>query len=291
MNNSLINAAISMNGLQQKLDTIANNIANVNTDGFKKKEVSFIDILTSTNRQLQAFQLPGRLTPNGMNQGWGSRISQVQINMKQGNFQPTNQPLDMAIEGNGLFELGIGQPDANGNVVYTRAWTRNGAFKLATNPGNPENLFLVTADGHRVMNRENNPIQVPVNHKLIVDAAGNILAKSELDPQAEPINLGQFKMVGVMRPQLLENIGENLFVLPEGIIANNTEDEVLVDLDTYNASGAAPIGVRQGSLEQSNVDLSVEMAELISAQRAYQLSSRAVSSSDTMMNLANNLRG
>lgn len=288
MNNSLINAAVSMNGLQQKLDTIANNIANVNTDGFKKKEVSFIDILTSTNRQLTAFQLPGRLTPNGMNEGWGSRISQVQISMKQGNFQHTKQPLDMAIEGNGLFELGLGQPDANGNVVYSRAWTRNGAFKLATNPNNPEILFLVTADGHRVMNRENNPIQVPVNHRLIVDSFGNILAKSELDPQQEPINLGQFKLVGVMRPQLLENIGENLFVLPEGIVA---EDEVLVDLDAYNASGAAPIGVRQGSLEQSNVDLSVEMAELISAQRAYQLSSRAVSSSDTMMNLANNLRG
>jgi len=291
VNNSLINAAVSMNGLQQKLDTIANNIANLNTDGFKKKQVSFSDILTTTSRQRPEFQLPGRITPAGLNQGWGSKISQVEISLSQGNFVPTDQPLDMAIEGNGLFEIGIGRLDANGDAVYTRAWTRNGSFKLALNPTDPTNSYLVTSDGNRVMNRDNNPIQVPINHSIQVDHAGNITAINDFDNFAAPISIGQFKMVGVMRPQLLESIGDNLFVLPSGIVANNAEDQVLADLDVYNNSGASPIGVRQGSLEQSNVDLSVEMAELISAQRAYQLSSRAVSSSDTMMSLTNNLRG
>jgi flagellar basal-body rod protein FlgG len=287
MNHSLINSSVTMHALQQKLDMLANNIANVNTNGFKRKEASFQDVLTSVKEQPQGFQKAGRLSPLGYNQGWGSKLVQAQLNLAQGSLTATESPLDIAIEGNGLFEIQSLSLDANNNTVARNVWTRNGSFELRpSNDGADPDMYLTTKDGEFVVGVDDNPIRIPVDHNVQIRPDGTIAAYSELDKNAPPVDAGQLKMVRVIRAQVLQQLGDNLYSLPEGI-AN--PQEVLQTLDATNNT-VDPIVVRQGFLEQSNVSLADEMADLIQVQRAYQLNARAVTSSDTMMGIANNLR-
>ncbi|NHN33843.1 flagellar hook-basal body protein [Paenibacillus agricola] len=285
MNNSMISSSVSMHGLQQKLDMLANNIANVNTTGYKRKEASFQDVLTNVKQQPRSFEKEGRLSPLGYNQGWGSRLVQAQLTMEQGSLQATENPLDTAIEGNGLYEVNTFVRDANNNLIRQQAWTRNGSFEL-TPSEDPASLFLTTKDGHYVVGADDQPVQVPVNHKFKIQTDGKILAYDDADKTAPPFEIGQIKMVRVIRPQLLQQLGDNLFALPTGV-AN--PQNILQTIDETNNT-VDPITIRQGFLEQSNVTLSDEMTELIQVQRAFQLNSRAVTSSDTMMGIANNLR-
>jgi flagellar basal-body rod protein FlgG len=285
MNNSMINSSVSMHGLQQKLDMLANNIANANTTGYKRKEASFQDVLTSVKQQPRGFEKEGRLSPLGYNQGWGSRLVQAQLTMAQGSLQATEKPLDTAIEGNGMYEVNTFVRDANNTLIPQKAWTRNGSFEL-TPSGDPASLLLTTKDGHYVIGTDDLPVQVPVNHKLTIQSDGKILAYDDADQTAPPIEVAQIKMVRVIRPQLLQQLGDNLFSLPAGLA--NPQD-ILQTVDETNNT-VDPITVRQGFIEQSNVTLAEEMTELIQVQRAFQLNSRAVTSSDTMMGIANNLR-
>lgn len=288
MNRSVINSAVSMHGLQQKLDVIANNIANVNTVGYKRREATFQDVLTTLTQQPSGFVQEGRRSPLGMTEGWGAKISQVQLNMGQGPIQDTQNPLDMAVEGDALFEIELNQLDENGNTVMKTAWTRNGSFRLGLQPGDDENTYLTTDQGHLVRGTDNEPIRIPNGYSLIVDADGNIKAYNPTDPNKEAIEAGRLKLVQAVRPQMLESLGEHLFILPDYV--DNTNGQVVKTLD-LKVDDNSTVSVRQGYLEQSNVVLSDEMSELITVQRAYQLTSRALSSGDTMTNLANNLRG
>lgn len=105
------------------------------------------------------------------------------------------------MEGNGLFEVGRGERDENGDLVYSPAWTRNGAFKLSVHPADPTLLDLVTAEGYNVMSTANTPIfEAAPDHTLRIDAQGNIEAVDNYDNMKPPGPLGQLKMVGVMRP-------------------------------------------------------------------------------------------
>lgn len=293
MNTSLINSTVSMNGLQEKLDILSNNIANMNTVGYKRHDASFQDILTSLKQQVEEQQLPGRLTPLGLNQGWGARLTQQQLDFTQGSLQQTDNPLDLAIEGNGLFEIDTvrlgndGEPvlDENGAVVFDRAWTRNGAFQLTTQPGDTENGYLATSDGHLLRGTNGDFIRIPKDSSVVVDETGRVLIRNTNDPEALSVQVAQLKLVRVLRPQMLENIGNNLYTLPNGV---EDTDLILQPLEEFGAEG---IAVRQGFLEQSNVILANEMVELLKIQRAYQMNAQAIKSSDTMMSLANQLRG
>ncbi|SDE34569.1 flagellar basal-body rod protein FlgG [Paenibacillus sp. UNCCL117] len=289
MNNSMINSSVSMHALQQKLDLLANNISNVNTTGYKRKEASFQDVLTSVKQQPQSFQKEGRLTPLGYNQGWGSKLVEAQINMEQGSLQNTLNPLDFAIEGNGLFEIATVTLDANNEPVQTVRWTRNGAFDVSpsVDPGDPDG-YLTTKDGHYIVGTDNNPIRVPANHRLTVQPNGLVIAYDETDRTAPPVELGQIKTVRVVRPQLLQQVGENLYALSAAITPEQREE--ILQTVTEENNTVDPITVRQGFIEQSNVNLSEEMTELVMVQRAFQLNARAVASADQLMNLANNLR-
>ncbi|GAB7055731.1 MULTISPECIES: flagellar hook-basal body protein [Paenibacillus] len=291
MNNSMITSSVSMHALQQKLDLAANNIANVNTTGYKRREASFQDVLTSVKQQPQGFQREGRLTPLGYNQGWGAKLVAAQLNLAQGSLQATDSPLDMAIEGSGLFEISTVVLDADNNPVQATRWTRNGSFQLSpsADPLDPDNMLLTTKDGHYVMGTDDNPIRIPINHRIQISPDGVIMAYNETEPGAAPIEVGQIKLVRAVRPQLLQQLGDNLYSLP-GNITPAQQEEILQTVTAAN-NEVDPITVRQGFLEQSNVNLSDEMTELISIQRAFQLNSRAISSSDQMMNLANSLRG
>lgn len=277
MNSSMINAMVSMNALQQKLDVMANNIANINTVGYKKREASFQDLLYTQKNQPDTFNQPGRLSPLDFNQGWGSRLSVIQPNLTQGPLQATENPNDIAIEGNGLFEVTV-----NGD---TPAYTRSGAFQLtltangdtilATENGYPVVAIVPDADGNPV---EGNII-VPEGYGMHVNADGTVLGVSA----NETIELGRIKILQVSRPAALTAVSDNLFMVADGLNRDDIVQEITPDPDNG-------IALRQGFLEQSNVQMAEEMTELINVQRAYQLAARALSSSDTMMGLANTMR-
>ncbi|WNR44666.1 flagellar hook-basal body protein [Paenibacillus roseipurpureus] len=287
MNNSMINSSVSMHSLQQKLDILSNNIANVNTNGFKKKEASFEDVLTNVQAQPEGFRSQGRFSPLGFNQGWGSRLVQIQTNLAQGPIQSTGNLTDFAIQGEGLFEVSVSKLDENGNPVFQPAWTRNGAFSLT--PDGNGGTVLTTKEGRFITGTDGNPIHVPVGYRPSVEKDGTIQGYNEQDPAAAPIRLGQIKLVRVVRPQLLEDVGENLYALPAGITAEEKAN-ILQDLNGVAGTGANRVSLMQGFLEQSNVTLSDEMTDLVIVQRALQLNSRAITSSDQMMGMANNLR-
>jgi flagellar basal-body rod protein FlgG len=291
MNNSMINAFVSMHSLQQKLDLLAGNIANVNTTGYKKKEASFEDVLTNTKPQPESFRKDGRLTPLGYNIGWGSKLVGIQSNFAQGQITPTQNPTDLAIQGDGLFEVEVQTQDANGNPVTEVAWTRNGAFNLVPST-DPAKVFLATKEGHLVRGVDDQPIVLPANTHPQIDASGNVLAIQ--DGRTQGVKVGQIKLVRVARPQLLKEMGDGLYTLPT--TGNAQQDQQLRASILQNANNLPPtdsdrVEVKQGYLEQSNVNLSDEMSEVIAVQRAFQLNARALTSADTMMNLANNLRG
>ena len=273
MNSSMINAMVSMNGLQQKLDILADNIANVNTVGYKRKEGNFEDLLTTLKQQPDSFSQPGRLTPLGFNQGWGSRLTNVQPDLTQGPLQQTDQPYDLAIEGNALFEVLV---DNNG----TRAYTRGGSFQT-TFDANGANI-LTTREGYPIASVNGERIEIPAEvHAVQIDAEGRLTGALA---SGERIDLGQLGMVQATKPGLLSQVSDNLFAIADGV----NDGDVVQKITPGYTSG---VSVRQGYVEQSNVNLTDEMTELINVQRAYQLSARALSSSDTMLGLANNLRG
>ncbi|WP_337103557.1 flagellar hook-basal body protein [Paenibacillus sp. YIM B09110] len=278
MNGSMINAMVSMNGLQQKLDLLADNIANANTVGYKKKEATFEDLLTNVRRQPEAFNQPGRLSPMNFNQGWGSHMTMVQPNLSQGPVKATDKETDLAIEGNALFEVEV---DAAGN----RAYTRNGAFQLTPNANG--DTILATEDGYPVVGRVRDQtgalvdgqIVVPQGYSLRVNPDGTVLGVSS----EQTIELGSVKLLQATRPAALTAVADNLFIIADGIDEGDVVQLVVPGSDNG-------VTVNQGYLEQSNVEMTDEITELISVQRAYQLAARALSSSDTMMGLANSLR-
>jgi fagellar hook-basal body proteins len=278
MNASMINAMVSMNALQQKLDLIADNIANVDTVGYKRKEATFEDLLTNLKAQPETFQQPGRLTPLDFNQGWGARVTMIQPNLAQGPLKATGSATDIAIEGNALFEV---QVDQAGN----RAYTRNGAFQLTVNAGG--DTILTTEDGYPVIanvplaggGTAEQPVIVPEGFSLVVESDGTVLATSA----SETRTLGRIKLLQASRPAALTPVADNLFAIAQGINVDDVVQAVVPNADNR-------ISLRQGYLEQSNVQFADEMTELISVQRAYQLAARALSSSDQMMGMANALR-
>jgi flagellar basal-body rod protein FlgG len=289
MNHSLINSMVTMQSVQQRLDIIANNMANADTKGYKRKDATFEDILTNVKQQPKGFQREGRLSPLGLNQGWGAKLSQAQLNLEQGTLSATGVSSDLAIEGNALYEVTMNTVDVTtGAPIVKTVYTRDGTFELAVNPQDPANLYLETKEGNFVNGTDGQPIRVPKDLKMLVDDKGNVTAINPKDSGLAPLQVGQIKLVRVVRPQYLEQIGESLYSLPQGL--DNTNGQILQNVNT-GSNLESPVAIRQGYLEESNVNLADEMTELIMVQREYQLSARAVTSSDTMMNLANNLRG
>ncbi|WP_026672854.1 flagellar hook-basal body protein [Alkalihalobacterium bogoriense] len=279
MNTSMITASNTMGQLQKKLDTISNNLANTNTIGYKRREASFSDLLVQqVNNQLVHSKEVGRLTPNGIRVGAGAKIAQTAMRLEQGAMQQTERPLDVALTTKGtFFEI---QVDVAGNPE-TR-YTRDGAFYLSPNANNPQLLNLVTGQGHYVMG-ENGPIQIPANFKDITISEGGRISVS-LNGGGN-VDAGQLAVVRAERPQMLIQMGENLFGLPE-----NLAEQGLNVADIITALGAGEISMQQGSLEMSNVDMSREMTELMMTQRSYQYNARSITMADQMMGLVNSIR-
>ena len=247
-------AATGMNAQQLNLEVIANNIANINTTGFKRARAEFSDLLYQAER-LQG--VPNRanaaVVPEGAMVGLGVKTVAVRNLHTQGSLISTGNRLDLALVGNGWFMI----EGANGEQMYTRA----GSFNT-----NAEGQ-LVTVDGFSVMP----DINVPENAiEVIVNKSGQVFAR--LGDTAELQELGQLTLSNFSNEAGLEPMGDNLFI-------------------ETPASGPAILGVpgdpgfatiQQGYLEASNVDPVKEITELISAQRAYEMNSKVIKAADDM---------
>lgn len=279
MNSSMIAASVSMGALQQKLDLLADNIANSNTVGYKRKTAVFEDILTNVSSHQKEFEQPGRRSPLGFTHGWGTKMSSMQLDLSQGVLTQTGNATDIAIQGNALFEV---RPD--GDIDGPRAFTRHGAFQLIPTDGGDR--MLVTNSGHPVVADNGGTdefVLVPDGYSLTVGSDGKITAAGA--EGSTPIELGSLKLVQVSKPELLQAVADNLYGVPADV---NVDDVVM---NAALLQGETELAVRQGFVEQSNVDMTAEMTDLMMVQRAYQLSARALSSSNEMMGMANNLRG
>ncbi|MBW4081695.1 flagellar hook-basal body protein [Paenibacillus sp. S150] len=271
MNNSTIGAAVSMSSLQQRLDIIADNIANMNTDGYKSKEGSFEDVLTRVQQQSKDYDQPGRSTPLGFNIGFGVRVASISRNWEEGALRETGNPTDLAIQGNGLFGVQV-----NGATAYTR----QGDFHFVPDSANADNMMLVDNTGNPVLDTDGNPLTVPANVSAAIDENGRVLTKTD---ENSPVQVaGTIMIVEPFSKSSLQAVDGNFYVLADGVTTQQA----------FKAAGEpSTVGVRAGYLEQSNVDLSKEMTEMMQIQRTYQLAARALSSSDQMLGLANNMRG
>lgn len=261
MMRSLWTAASGMAGQQFTVDTIANNLANVNTAGFKKSRVDFQDLLYQTLRFAGTPVTAGAEIPTGIQVGHGVRpVATVKI-FSQGTFRETNNPLDLVIEGDGFFQILL--PD--GTVAYTR----DGAFKKDSEGR------IVTSDGFVL---EPEIIVPPDAIEISVGTDGTVSVVRV--GGGEPEQIGRIELARFVNPAGLRNYGRNLF------LATAASGPPIVGQPGLDGFGA----IAQGFLEMSNVQVVEEMVNLILAQRAYDANSKAIQASDDMLQSANNLR-
>ena len=277
---SMLTASVTMGQLQKKLDTVSHNVANVNTNGFKRREVQFSDLLfQQLNNQTVESQEVGRATPYGLRVGTGAKIGETSLRLEQGTIMKTDRPLDLALTEKGTyFEI---MPTEEGQP---RQFTRDGAFYLSPNPNNDNEVFLVTGAGNFVMSEAGTPISIPANFESInIEENGNVNVRIN-DVANTEVAVGQLQLVEVTKPQLLQSVGGNLLSFP------NLEDLGLAIEDVLEELAPNQGKILQGSLEGSNVDLGKETSELILAQRSYQFNARSITMADQMLGLVNNIR-
>lgn len=251
-----------MKGFQTKLDVIGNNIANVNTIGFKKGRVSFQDMMSQTMSGAQG-PAGNRGGVNAKQVGLGSQVGSIDDVHTQGFRQTTGRPLDLALEGDGMFAL-----DANGTTMYTRA----GNFYLDSK-GN-----IVNADGYYLKDDGGEHINIPDTADSFNIQTNGTISYIEGDTTTEvgPIDIANFS-----NPGGLQKAGSNLFL-------NTDNAGIAATLATPDSDGAASIV--SGSLEMSNVDLATEFTEMIVAQRGFQANTRIITTSDEILQELVNLK-
>jgi len=258
---SLFTAATGMTAQQQHIDVISNNLANVNTTGFKRGRADFQDLLYQTLRQPGAASSDQTEIPTGIQLGLGVRTAAVQRLFLEGDFQQTQNQLDIAIDGAGFFQ--IRQP--NGETAYSRA----GSFKL-------------DSQGH-VVNSDGFPLEpeitIPndaVNITIGTDGTVSVLQAGNTTPQ----QVGQIQLANFPNPAGLSGQGRSLFQ------RTTASGDPITGAPGQGGLG----GLSQGVLEISNVSVVEEMVNLITGQRAYEINSKAIQASDEMLQTAANLR-
>lgn len=261
---TLYSAATGMSSLEMKLDTIANNLANVETTSYKRSRANFEDLFYRQEKLPGAEDNAGQLTATGIAIGLGTRLSSVQTDFKQGAFKNTGNSLDVAIEGPGFFKL----MDPTGQTVYTRS----GNFSLNANG----QLCQGSAETGRLLEP---PIVIPPDAVAIVFSPdGKVSVRQPNTPTLTQV--GTIELAMFVNPEGLLKLGESLYA-------------------ETNASGTARslqpgqqgAGVlRQNTLEASNVEPVSELIDLITTQRAFELNSQVVRAGDEIMQLVANLR-
>lgn len=260
MDPALRAAATGMQAQQTRTEVIANNLANVNTTGFKRSRAHFEDLL------YQTIQGPATLGSRETEQlpsiqiGRGVRLNAIQRLNAQGSLEQTQRPLDLAIQGEGFFQVQL----PNGNLAYTR----DGSFQIS------DQGMLVTNSGYAV----HPPINVPRDlGEITVSATGIVSAKRMDGTDSEEI--GRIELARFANPTGLESLGENLFV------ETSASGEAQRGFAQDNGLGR----IAQGYLEASNVEIVQEMVDMITAMRAYEINSKAIKTSEDMSQVANSL--
>ncbi|GAA7749327.1 flagellar basal-body rod protein FlgG [Helicobacter pylori] len=258
---SLYSATSGMLAQQTHIDTTSNNIANVNTTGFKKSRADFNDLF------YQAMQYAGTntsnttLSPDGMEVGLGVRPSAITKMFSQGSPKETENNLDVAITGKGFFQVQL--PDG------TTAYTRSGNFKL------DEQGNLVTSEGYLLIPQ----ITLPEDTTQVnIGVDGTVSVTQGLQTTSNVI--GQITLASFVNPAGLHSMGDNLFS-----ITNASGDAIVGNPDSQGLGK-----LRQGFLELSNVRLVEEMTDLITAQRAYEANSKSIQTADAMLQTVNSLK-
>ena len=258
---SLYTAATGMTAEQTQIDTVSNNIANVNTIGYKKQRAEFADLFYQTMEYAGTATSTTTQSPTGISVGLGVRPTAITKIFTQGNFKETHNNLDVAIQGDGFFQVQM--PD--GRIGYTR----DGAFKLDAN-GN-----MVTSDGYKLIPNITLPADT-VQVSIGTDGTVSILEAGQTKTQ----QVGQIQLANFINPAGLHSLGSNLYV--------NTSASGDPIVDNPGSSGLGSL--RQGFVEMSNVQLVDEMTDLITGQRAYDAASKAITTSDQMLQTVNGLK-
>ncbi|HWG35792.1 MAG TPA: flagellar basal-body rod protein FlgG, partial [Gemmatimonadaceae bacterium] len=255
-------AATGMQAQQTRTDVIANNLANVNTTGFKRSRAHFEDLL------YQTLQGPATLGSRDTEQlpaiqvGLGTRLTAVQRIDSQGSLEQTSRPLDLAIQGEGYFEVQM----PNGNTAYTR----DGSLQVS------DQGVLVTGQGYAIQP----PIRVPKEATSItVSETGVVTANGLTSAAGGTQELGRIELARFPNSSGLESMGQNLFT------ETTSSGEPIRGMPTENGNGS----IAQGYLESSNVEIVTEMVDMITAQRAYEINSKAIKNSEDMAQTANSL--
>lgn len=280
MNRTMITAMNTMNQLQKQLDIISHNIANAQTTGYKRREASFGELLVQQfNNQPNNRAEVGRMTPMGVRHGVGAKLSQVRVNLDQGSLVSTGRLLDFAITREDQYFKVLSERGNRLNITYTR----DGAFYLS--PITDDEVQLVTSQGDPVLDENDNPIVFSGNFKDITLNERGMLTVTNENGTVQTISLG---IVRINKPQFLQQIGDNLYSLPENFAQLNVaEEDILINLTGLERDSIALV---QQSLEQSNVNIGDELTKMMQTQRAYQFQARAITLADQMQGLVNGLR-
>jgi flagellar basal-body rod protein FlgG len=258
---ALHTAATGMAAQESNVNTISNNIANVNTTGFKKSRTEFDDLLYETVQEAGAKSSGNTEYNVGVQVGSGAKVSATRKIHSQGSPQMTNNPYDLMINGEGF----LGAISPNGELKFTR----DGSFNV-DNQGN-----MVTRAGHKVFPG----IVVPPN-VMKISIAENGIVEAWTQNSVEPMNLGQIPVFNFVNPVGLRSDGGNLMAATTG------SGQPIQNIAGENGSGT----LMQGAIEASNVNVMNEMTDLIKAQRAYEMNSKVMGVADQMLQTVNNIR-
>lgn len=259
---ALYTAATGAIGQQFNIDVIANNVSNVNTTAFKRVRAEFQDVLSQTLAAPGALGDQGTTDPTGIQVGLGVKVAATQKVFVPGSVSQTGNPLDLAIQGDGFFQVQLD----SGEIAYTR----DGAFKRDA-AGQ-----LVTSDGYPLIPN----IVIPQDATdVVINNNGTISVRQSGNPELQDI--GQLQLVRFSNPAGLENMGRNLYV---GTAASGQAVE-----GTAGQADFARTTVNQGFLENSNVQIVEELINLITAQRAFEANSKVIRASDEVLQSVNNV--
>ncbi|MFG0273605.1 MAG: flagellar basal-body rod protein FlgG [Phycisphaerales bacterium] len=265
--NALQSASSALSALSTGLDVIANNLANVNTQGYKASRANFQDLLYIEKAQPGVENANGDQRPTGLYVGLGTKVSGTQLDFTQGAPIPTDRELDLLIDGAGFFQVSVEDDRAEGGVAYTRA----GNFTL-----NSDGQIVLANDQGRILDPE---ITVPDEAVGIqVLASGEVYAI--FDSDADPSLIGTIELAGFINPAGLKQLGENLYGETEA------SGPPLVGEPAQGGLGI----IQQGFLENSNVDPTLELIQLIKTQRAFEMNSQSIRAADEVLQTVTQLR-
>ena len=239
---------------QTQLDVISNNLANVSTNGFKRSRAVFEDLIYQTLRQPGARSSQQTQLPSGMQMGTGVRPVATEKIFTQGNLQQTNNPLDLAIQGNGFFQ--VLQPDGS------TAYTRDGSFQIDSTGA------LVTSSGYHIQPA----VTIPAN-ALSVTVGQDGTVSVLLPGAVKPSQVGTLQLVNFINPTGLQSAGQNLYL--------ETASSGTPSSNTPGTNGLGSLSA--GYVEASNVNVVEEMVNMIQTQRAYEINSQVITTSNQML--------